>query len=186
MHRTKTCAAISAVLATLVVTVAAVAAASQAPNNNAASGRVGGYSVSTVFAKAPISIKVVRGGYYPSAPTSLATLPKMKAKVVVPPGSKGLIDVRYTAEVECYGTLDGYCEIYAYVDGHAMTPSTTFGIVSTNGGTTSGTAGWIGGSMERTLVVGPGTHVVTLKTNVYNADQFDIDEQSLAVEVFKV
>jgi len=101
----------------------------------------------------------------------------------VPAGKKQLVQLRFSAESYCFGfSGDAYswCSMRALVDGNEMLPNSGIDFAFDANGQTDDA--WEGNSMERTLIVGPGTHTVRLQYAVTNTNvAFTVDDWTLTI-----
>lgn len=122
--------------------------------------------------------------------TTLTPLPGMVAKISVPAGKRALLMARFTAETSCSGggTTGNWCIAEILVDGVEAHPGdgSDYAMDSTNNGANS-EENWQGHALDRSIVVGPGTHTVTVLGAVTDfggtgTQIFWTGERSLTVE----
>lgn len=110
-------------------------------------------------------------------------LPGAVVGVVIPPGlTLARLLIRFSGESLCHAGLQ-WCSIRILVDGTEAEPAAgaEFAFDSTDFDTKSGGA-WEARAMERSLVVGPGTHVVWVQWRVRTTETFSLDDWTLVVE----
>jgi len=133
-------------------------------------------------------------------PTGQPDHPGVKTTVSVPRGQKGLILARFSAETYCYGgpsvdpDRDNKCSVRIMVvkqpNGQEIEAcpcqGTNFAFDSTSGGTENIYA-QESHSMDRSLVVGPGTYTVKAQWAVSRSDvNFRVDDWSFVVEKARI
>jgi hypothetical protein len=121
-----------------------------------------------------------------TASTTYVNVAGASTAITVPAGESALILARFSAESACYGggTAGHWCSLRIRIDGVDMDPSSgmDFAFDSTNGGD-EGPSAWESHSMDRSRVVGPGTHVVVVQAATTNATvTLRLDDWSLTVE----
>lgn len=115
--------------------------------------------------------------------TSYVNLPGASASITVPAGKIHLVNVRFSAESYCFGSTSdagNWCTARVLVDGTEMLPNASSDYAFNANGTADDF--WEGHAMERTLVVGAGTHTITVQWAVTSANLFfRLDDWTMAV-----
>jgi hypothetical protein len=96
--------------------------------------------------------------------TSFVNLPGGAVTIVVPAGHSQLVQATFSSESYCFwydGAAYQYCLMQILADGIEMLPASGGGFVfDTNGQTDDG---WEAHAMARTIVLGPGTHIIRVQ-----------------------
>jgi hypothetical protein len=96
--------------------------------------------------------------------TSFVNLPGGAVTIVVPAGNSQLVQATFSSESYCFwydGAAYQYCLMQILADGIEMLPASGGGFVfDTNGQTDDG---WEAHAMARTIVLGPGTHIIRVQ-----------------------
>lgn len=115
--------------------------------------------------------------------TSYVNLPGASATITVPAGKIHLVNVRFSAESYCFGSTSdagNWCSVRILVDGTEMLPNSGFDFAFNANGNADDF--WEGHAMERTLVVGAGTHTVTVQwANTSSNLTFRLDDWTMLV-----
>jgi hypothetical protein len=119
--------------------------------------------------------------------TSFADLPGASASIRVPAGKTQLVQVRFSAESTCFGNIGlAWCSIRILADGVEMLPNVGSDFAFDSDGLDANglplTDYFEGHSMDRTVVLGPGTHTIELQWCVTNSGlSFQLDDWTLTV-----
>ena len=142
------------------------------------------FSAVTQKAKAAAAITVVTevSGSTTNS-TSYVDLPGAVVAISVPTGKKQLVQVRLSGESYCFGYAGlayKFCTIRILEDGHEMLPNSGSDFAfDTNG---QDDDAWEANSMERTISVGPGSHLIQVQYAVMDAGvNFTLDDWSLTI-----
>ena len=113
--------------------------------------------------------------------TSFVSLPGASASVTVPAGKFQLVNVRFSAESYCFSsTAEGWCSVRILADGTEMLPDSGEDFAFDASGATDDL--WEGHAMERTLVLGQGTHNISVQWVVTDPSIFfRLDDWTMAV-----
>jgi hypothetical protein len=114
---------------------------------------------------------------------SFVSLPGATATITVPALKVHLVNVRFSAESYCFGSTGlagNWCSIRILADGVEMLPNSGGDFAFNANGATDDF--WEGHAMERTLVLGPGSHTITAQWAVTNSGvTFRLDDWTFAV-----
>jgi len=113
--------------------------------------------------------------------TSFVSLPGASANVTVPAGKFQLVNVRFSAESYCFSSsTTGWCSVRILADGTEMLPNSGEDFAFDASGTADDF--WEGHAMERTLVLGQGTHNISVQWVVTDPRiTFRLDDWTMAV-----
>ena len=113
--------------------------------------------------------------------TSFIALPGATATVTVPAGKFQLVNARFSAESYCFSsTATGWCSVRILADGTEMLPDSGEDFAFDASGNADDF--WEGHAMERTLVLGQGTHTISVQWVVTDPSIFfRLDDWTLAV-----
>jgi len=115
--------------------------------------------------------------------TSYVPLPGATATITVPALKTQLVNVRFSAESYCFGSTSlsfNWCSVAVFADGVEMLPNSNFDFAFDANGNADDA--WEGHAMERTAVLGPGTHTISLQWAVTNAGvTFRLDDWTMAI-----
>jgi len=163
------------------VTTASVASAS----GRTATQRAHPGSISSVrFSGAPTAVFVANNsGDVTSTSQTLTTIPGMSVTFRL--GHRAHVLAHFTDEAGCSGTTAGHwCDVEILIDNKEMAPGagTDYAIDTSDG---SGTFKWIGGALNRNILVAAGTHTVRVVfAPVFSGDTAWSGENSLEVWTF--
>jgi hypothetical protein len=117
--------------------------------------------------------------------TTFVNLPSASATMSVPSGHQALILARFSGESECDGgSFGNWCSVQILVNGVQANPQSGSDFAfDSDAGVASGYPVWQGNSMDRSIVVGPGSHTVVVQWRVVGSGTtFRLDDWSLTVE----
>ena len=120
-----------------------------------------------------------------SSSTSFVDVPGASASITVPSGQQALILARFSAESYCNdgttGNTGNWCSARILIDGVEMQPASGFDFAFDTDGEADDY--WESNSMDRSAVVGSGSHTVKVQRAVTSAATvFRLDDWSLTVE----
>jgi hypothetical protein len=99
--------------------------------------------------------------------TSWTDLPGATVAIKVPAGKTQLVQAEFSSESYCFwfsGAAYQYCQLQILADGIEMLPASNGGFVFDSNGQTDDA--WEAHAMARTLVLGPGTHIIQVQGQV--------------------
>jgi hypothetical protein len=139
-----------------------------------------------VAGKEITAVKVRRGSDATSTTsTTPVNLPGAVVTINVPASRRALLLVRFSAESECIttGTSQRWCNLKILVDGSEFAqPESDFAFDSASNGVEDD-GSWEAHSIDRSIVVGSGTHTVQVQYRTTSADTtFRLDDWHLTVE----
>ena len=127
---------------------------------------------------------VTESGTSSTGSTAFTDLPGASAVVKVPAGKTQLVQARFGAQSICFGNIGfSWCAIRLMADGVEMLPADgnnfAFDSTATNG---QADTFFKALSMDRTLLLGPGTHTISAQWAVKDSGlSFQLDNWSLTV-----
>ena len=103
--------------------------------------------------------------------TTFSDLPGASVTIKVPAGKFQLVQARFSAESICFGNVGfSWCSIRILADGNEMLPTNGINFAFDSTATNAQPDAFFKGlSMDRTLVLGPGTHTISAQWAVRNS-----------------
>lgn len=125
---------------------------------------------------------VTENTFSTTSSTAFGNLPGASVNIAVPATKFQLVQVRFSAESFCFGAGQSgeWCSIRILADGVEMLPN----VGSNYAFDTSGDSNddWEGNAMERTMVLGPGHHTITVQFSVTDAAvSFGLDDWTMSI-----
>lgn len=113
--------------------------------------------------------------------TSFVDLPGASATITVPALKTQLVNVRFSAESYCFSsTATGWCSVRILADGVEMKPNSGEDFAFDASGNADDF--WEGHAMERTILLGAGTHTIDLQWVVTDPSIFfRLDDWTMAI-----
>jgi hypothetical protein len=115
--------------------------------------------------------------------TSFADVPGARATITVPAGQTQLVQATFSAESYCFGYSGlayQFCSLRILADTSEMLPKSGMDFAFDSNGQTDDA--FEGHSMSRTLVLGPGTHIIRLQAVVTDGGVgFTTDDWTLTI-----
>ena len=166
------------------ITIAALATVAAALTGMAARSALAG-SVTTVTktAGAVVNVKALgsTGSTTVLGSSGWKDVPGSATAIAVPAGHKMLVNTRFTAESACFGSAS-ICPVQVLIGGVAAGPANGSNVDfdSSEGGTES-SASWESHSIDRSLILGPGTYPVKVQMLAFAGATFQIEGWTLTV-----
>ena len=165
------------------IVVAALATAVAALTGLAARSALAGSVTVTKTAGAVVNVKALGSTDSTSVIgfSGWTDLPGSATVIAVPAGHTMLVNARFTAETACYGS-SSICPIQVLIGGVPAGPANGSNVDfdSSEGGTES-SASWEAHSIDRSLILGPGSYPVKVQALAFAGATFELRNWTLTL-----